>query len=117
MDTKYGEIKNCTTWFYIDNLTGSAYKILPIFEEKSMRQYSIYVNDLINELISYDNIMNSKYFFKLILNLEALKTPKPDKEETEHQYVKRKVFECRNLAEKIIEEIKQDINKEVGASG
>lgn len=107
METKYGEIKDYTTWFYIDNLTGLTYKILPIFEEKSLMQYSIYINDLINELVSYDNIMGSKYFFKLVLNLEALKNPKPDAHETTHQHVKRKVFECRSLAEKIIKEIKQ----------
>lgn len=106
MNTKYGKIKNYTTWFYIDNLTGFTYKILPIFEEKSISQYNIYINDLINELFSYDNIMDSKYFLKLILNLEALKDPKPDKNESVHQYVKRKVFECRNLAEKIAMEIK-----------
>lgn len=114
MNTKYGEIKNCTTWFYIDNLTGFTYKILPIFEEKSSEQYSIYINDLINELISYDNIMESKYFLKLILNLEALKNPKPDQNETKHKYVKRKVFECRSLAEKIILDIKDkevDVNE------
>jgi len=106
LKTKYGEIKNYTTWFYIDNLTGLTYKILPIFEERSTEQYSVYINDLINELISYDNIMNSKYFLKLILNLEALKCPKPDESENKHQYVRRKVFECRGLAEKIISEIK-----------
>lgn len=109
--TKYSEIKNDTKWFYIDNLTGLTYKILPIFEEKSVKQYSIYINDLINELISYDNIMESQYFFKLILNLEALKNPKPDENESVHQYVRRKVFDCRGLAEKIIIDIK---NKETG---
>ena len=106
MNTKYGDIKNRTTWFYIDNLTGFTYKILPIFEEKNFEQYSSYINDLINELFSYDNIMESNYFLKLILNLEALKTPNPDKNESEHQYVRRKVFECRNLAQKIATEIK-----------
>lgn len=107
MKTKYGEIKDYVAWFYIDNITGLIYKILPIFEEKSFNQYKIYVNDLINELISYDYIMDSKYFLKLILNLEALKNPKPNNNETMHQYIKRKVFECRNLAEKIVCDIKE----------
>lgn len=116
LKTKYGEIKNYTTWFYIDKLTGLTYKILPIFEEKSTSQYNKYINDLINELISYDNIMESKYFLKLILNLEALKNPKPDDSENTHQYVRRKVFECRNLAEKIIDDIKCDCDGDIGVN-
>ncbi len=108
METKYGNIKDYTTWFYIDNLTGFTYKILPIFEEKTLKQYGIYINDLINELISYDHIMESKYFLKLILNLEALKNLNHDENEETHEYVRRKVFECRNLAGKIINDIKNE---------
>lgn len=112
MRTKYGDINNNTTWFYIDNITGSTFKILPIFEESTFEKYNIYINDFINELMAYDNIMDSKYFFKLILNLEALKNPKPNENESVHKYVRRKVFECRDLAEKIILEIKDNVRSD-----
>lgn len=107
-NTKYGSIKNSTTWFYVDNLTGYTFKILYIFEEQSLLKYNTYINDLINELFAYDNIMDSKYFLKLILNLECLKNPISSEDEDKHTYVRRKVFECRNLADKIIKEIKKD---------
>ncbi|MCK9544823.1 MAG: hypothetical protein M0R03_22650 [Novosphingobium sp.] len=99
MKTKYGrEISKDGLVEYFTRLTGDIYKCLPLYEEVEHGQYSIYVETLLIELNSSRRMLfvSDVDFLKLITNLEPLL------ELNEHKKLKRQVFKCIDICQKLL---------------
>ena len=106
MKIKYGrDISNEGLLEYFTQITGDIYKCLPLYEQVEYGQYSIYVETLLIELNSSRRMLfiNDVDFLKLLTNLEPLL------ELTEHKKLKRQVFKCIDICQKLLKKYREGV--------
>lgn len=106
MKTKYGrDISNDGLVDYFTQLTNDIYKCLPLFEQVQYGQFSIYVEVLLIELNSSQRMLfvEDVDFLKLLTNLEPLLTLQ------EHKKLKRQVFKCINICQKLLKKYREGL--------
>jgi TATA-binding protein-associated factor Taf7 len=106
MKTKYGrDISNDSLVDYFAQLTNDIYKCLPLYEQVEYGQYSIYVETLLIELNSSRRMLfvNDVDFLKLLTNLEPLLIL------TEHKKLKRQVFKCTDICQKLLKKYREGL--------
>jgi len=87
---------------YINHLIGRIYKILPLTEDNSNVIPKLYIERLIDDIVSANQLFDGLLIL-VITQLNILLTKK-----LSHKKLKSIIFECINLCKKIIKEIEQE---------
>ena len=105
--TIYGDIDDLSIKLYNEELKGRTFALLYMYEEQPRETYQRHLNDLLQGVASFEKIKLQKHrkFCKYIELLTSIIEPQPIKEETEHSFVKRHIFDAVNLLDKMFSDI------------
>lgn len=96
------KIKNSAKLIYLNNLTGKIFKILPLSEENNNTLPKIYIDGLMLDLDSANDLFEG-ILIELIIKVNSLRTPL-----LSHDIIRKIVFECTGLVDKIKEGVDSD---------
>lgn len=100
-------ISDISKQYYLNKLISSVFKIIPMYEEHGYDSVKIYLGGLLMDVASADSLFGgrlSPVLIKLNIIYEC---------EIQYKDIRRKVFECTNLIQTLIEDIgdKDERNK------
>ena len=102
--------KQLTAYEYLNYLKNDIYKILPLIEEEN-EFVDIHTKKIINKLngllLYYEPLKQEIKFLSLLIIMHSIYDD-IFFEDYEHQDIRRKVFHCLNLIDKIIKGVEED---------
>lgn len=109
--TIYGNIDDLSVLLYNEDLKNRTFALLYMYEEQPFETYQTRLNDLIIESFSSQKIKLQKHreFCKYINNLVSIMEPKPLKNESEHEFVKRHILNAVNILGRIINDVRKEV--------
>lgn len=95
---------------YLNSKVNSAFKILPLYEEKNVG-VKVYIDSLLIELSSLNEVIEVEHGDEYLSLLATLKGVRKEinKEDSKHSVVKRESFKCIDIIKKLVSRLEEDV--------
>lgn len=105
--THYGDLDKTSVYLYYEELKNRTFSLLYLYEQQPFETFKNKLQELICGVISFQKILIQRHpdFCRYIENLASIIEPQPLSNETEHDFVKKRVLNAVNLVDRILTDV------------